>query len=195
MARTSAARASRPDIRAGRPLTRRALDYATEHHAGQRRDTDGAPYVMHPVEVASLLYDSGYPDHVVAAGVLHDVLEDTDAERAEIESGFGPEVAGLVTALTEDDSIEDSRERKAALRLQVARAGDEAAAVFAADKVSKAREMRHRAAQRPLDESDAGKIEHYRESLDMLVELIPDHVLVAQLRSEVEALRPASSPD
>ena len=152
MARTSAARDGRPDLRAGRPLTRRALDYATEHHAGQRRDTDGAPYVMHPVEVASLLYDAGYPDHVVAAGVLHDVLEDTDAERAEIESGFGPEVAGLVTALTEDDSIEDSRERKAALRLQVAKAGDEAAAVFAADKVSKAREMRHRAAQRPLDD-------------------------------------------
>jgi (p)ppGpp synthase/HD superfamily hydrolase len=188
MARTSAARDSRQDLRAGRPLTRRALDYATERHAGQRRDTDGAPYVTHPVEVGSLLSDAGYPDHVVAAGVLHDVLEDTDAERAEIEAGFGPEVAGLVTALTEDDSIEDSRERKAALRLQVAKAGDEAAAVFAADKVSKAREMRQRAAQRPLDESDAAKVEHYTESLDMLETLIPDHELVAQLRSEIEGL-------
>jgi (p)ppGpp synthase/HD superfamily hydrolase len=188
MNRTSAAEASAPDLRAGRPLTGRALDYATKRHAGQRRDTDGAPYVLHPVEVATLLHNAGYPDHVVAAGVLHDVLEDTDAERAEIESGFGPEVAVLVTALTEDDSIGDSRERKAALRLQVAKAGDEAVAVFAADKVSKAREMRHRAAQRPLDDGDAAKVEHYTESLDMLETLIPDHELVAQLRSEIQGL-------
>jgi (p)ppGpp synthase/HD superfamily hydrolase len=189
MNRTSAAEGSAPDLRAGRPLTGRALDYATERHAGQRRDTDGAPYVLHPVEVATLLYETGYPDHVVAAGVLHDVLENTDAERAEIEAGFGREVAGLVTALTEDDSIDDSRERKAALRLQVAKAGDEAAAVFAADKVSKAREMRLRAARGPLNEADAAKVEHYTESLGMLDELIPAHELVERLRAEIEALR------
>jgi (p)ppGpp synthase/HD superfamily hydrolase len=189
MNRTSGTHGAGPDLRAKRPLTRRALDYATHRHAGQRRESDGAPYVAHPVEVATLLYDAGYPDHVVAAGVLHDVLEDTDAERAEIESDFGREVAGLVTALTEDESIEDSRERKAALRLQVAKAGDEAAAVFAADKVSKTREMRLRAARGPLDDADAAKVEHYTESLGMLDELIPAHELVKRLRAEIEGLR------
>ena len=177
------------DLRDDRPLTRRALDFATHRHAGQRREGDGAPYVTHPVEVASLLHDAGYPDHVVAAGVLHDVLEDTEAERAEIDAAFGPEVAGLVSALTEDESIEDARERKAALRLQVARAGDEAAVVFAADKVSKAREMRLRAGRRSLTDADSAKVEHYVESLDMLEGLIPAHPLVEQLRAEVEALR------
>jgi (p)ppGpp synthase/HD superfamily hydrolase len=190
MDRPSTTDHGRPDLRAGRPLTRRALDYATRRHAGQRRDTDGAPYVTHPVEVASLLYEAGYPDHVVATGVLHDVLEDTDAERAEIESTFGPEVAGLVASLTEDESIEDSRERKAALRLQVAQAGDEAAAVFAADKISKAREMRLRAERGPLDEADTAKVEHYSESLDMLESLIGGHPLVGQLRTEVKELTP-----
>jgi (p)ppGpp synthase/HD superfamily hydrolase len=181
---------ARPEVGTGRPLTRRALDFATRRHAGQRRDADGAPYVMHPVEVASLLYDAGYPDPVVAAGVLHDVLEDTDAERAQIEAGFGPEVAGLVTAVTEDESIEDSRERKAGLRLQVAKAGDEAAAVFAADKVAKAHEMRLRADQAPLDDADAEKVEHYVESLEMLEALIPEHPLLGRLRAEVEVLSP-----
>ena len=190
MDRHSTTHDGRPDLRTERPLTRRALDYATRHHAGQRRDTDGAPYVTHPVEVASLLSEAGYPDHVVATGVLHDVLEDTDAERAEIESTFGPEVAGLVDSLTEDESIEDPRERKAALRLQVAQAGDEAAAVFAADKVSKAREMRLRAERGPLGEADAAKIEHYTESLDLLESLIPGHPLVGRLRTEVEELTP-----
>ena len=184
MERTSA----KPELRAGRPLTRSALDFATRRHAGQRREADGAPYVMHPFEVATLLYDAGYPDHVVAAGVLHDVLEDTDAERAEIEDGFGEEVAGLVTVLTEDETIEDARERKAALRLQVAEAGDEAAAVFAADKVSKAHEMRLRAERGALADADTAKVEHYVESLEMLESLIPAHPLVEQLRTEVEAL-------
>jgi (p)ppGpp synthase/HD superfamily hydrolase len=59
------------------PLTRCALDFAEARHAGQRRVTDGAPFLMHPVEVASLLEREGCPDHVVAAAVLHDVLEDT----------------------------------------------------------------------------------------------------------------------
>ena len=171
-----------------RPYTRSALTFANERHAGQRREADGAPFVLHPLEVASLLHDAGFPDHVVAAGVLHDVLEDTDAQPVEIRDRFGARVATLVAAVTEDGSISDARERKAALRLQVARAGPEAAAVFAADKVSKTREMRVRASRSPLRESDRAKIDHYRASLDMLDRLIPDHGLVVSLRDELAAL-------
>ena len=49
------------------------------------RDLDDLPFVTHPVEVACLLHEAGYSDEVVAAGVLHDVVEDTDAEAAELE--------------------------------------------------------------------------------------------------------------
>jgi (p)ppGpp synthase/HD superfamily hydrolase len=175
-------------------LSRHAQAFATERHAGQRRESDGAPFMMHPLEVAELLHDGGYRDEVVAAGILHDVLEDTDVECPDLEDRFGPEVAGLVAALTEDESIEDNAERKAALRRQVAEAGEEAAAVFAADKVSKAREMRTRASRGPLDESAARKVEHYEESLDMLDAVIPGHPLAGRLRDELEALS-ATSPD
>lgn len=88
-----------------------------------------------------LLDEAGFPDHVVAAGALHDVLEDTDAEREELEARFGASVPGLVASLTDDPSIEDESERRAALRRQVASAGEEAKAVFAADKISKTREL------------------------------------------------------
>jgi hypothetical protein len=71
------------------PLARAAAAFASERHAGQRRQSDGADFVLHPIEVAALLERSGYPDHVVAAAVLHDVLEDTDAERADLEARFG----------------------------------------------------------------------------------------------------------
>jgi (p)ppGpp synthase/HD superfamily hydrolase len=170
------------------PLTRSALAFAGERHAGQTRDLDGLPFVTHPLEVACLLHESGYSDEVVAAGVLHDVLEDTDAERGELETRFGSRVAELVDSLTDDPSIEDDAERRAALRRQVAGAGEGAAAVFAADKVSKARELRVRVSRGRLTRSDNGKIAHYEASLEMLAELIPGHHLVDQLRIELEAV-------
>jgi (p)ppGpp synthase/HD superfamily hydrolase len=77
------------------PLARDAVDFASERHAGQRREGDGAEFILHPIEVAALLERSGCPDYVVAAAILHDVLEDTDAERADLESRFGPEIADL----------------------------------------------------------------------------------------------------
>jgi (p)ppGpp synthase/HD superfamily hydrolase len=179
---------ARTDFVEGSPLTGDALAFAALRHEGQTRDTADVPFVTHPVEVACLLHETGYSDEVVAAGVLHDVLEDTDVERPELEERFGPEVAALVAAVSEDPSIEDDGERKAALRRQVARAGDEAAAVFAADKVSKARELRARARHGRFQRSDEGKLGHYRASLDMLSELIPGHTLVELLREELEAV-------
>jgi (p)ppGpp synthase/HD superfamily hydrolase len=120
--------------------------------------------------------------------VLHDVLEDTDAERSELEARFGPDVAELVVAVSDDPAIEDHAERKAALRRQVARAGECAAAVFAADKVSKARELRVRVSRGRFERRDRARIAHYEASLEMLSELIPGHELVDQLRMELEAL-------
>jgi (p)ppGpp synthase/HD superfamily hydrolase len=171
------------------PLTRAALAFADERHAGQRREADDAPFVTHPIEVASLLNDAGYPDHVIAAGALHDVIEDTDTEPREISDRFGSKVALLVTAVTDNPSIEDKAERKAALRSQVARAGEEAVAVFAADKISKARELRLRGSRERFDSDTRAKIEHYEASLEMLEELMPGHAFVDQLRTELEAVR------
>ena len=171
------------------PLTRDALVFANERHAGQKRDLDDLPFVTHPVEVACLLHEAGYHDEVVAAGVLHDVLEDTDADHGELEVRFGRRVADLVDAVSDDASIEDNDERRAALRRQVAAAGECAAVVFAADKVSKARELRVRVGRGRFARADEGKLAHYEASLAMLSDLIPGHELVNQLRLEVEAVQ------
>jgi (p)ppGpp synthase/HD superfamily hydrolase len=179
---------TRTDFVERSPLTRDALNFAASRHAGQTRGIDSVPFVTHPVEVACLLHEAGYSDEVVAAGVLHEVLEVTDVERPELEERFGAEVATLVAAVSDDPSIVDDAERRAALRLQVAQAGDEAAAVFAADKVSKARELRARARHGRFQRSDEGKLGHYRASLEMLTELIPGHPLVEQLREELGAV-------
>jgi (p)ppGpp synthase/HD superfamily hydrolase len=167
---------------------RAALDFVRERHAGQRREADGAPFVAHPLEVASILGRHGYPEEIVAAGLLHDVLEKSDTGRHELEARFGRRVAALVEALTDDPAIRDDAERRAALRLQVAQAGDEAGAIFAADKISKARELRHRARRGGLDRDAVARLEHYRESFEMLERLLPGSALVAELRREMGAL-------
>jgi (p)ppGpp synthase/HD superfamily hydrolase len=180
---------ARTDFVERSPLTREALAFADQRHAGQTRDIDDLPFVTHPVEVACLLHEGGYPDEVVAAGVLHDVIEDTDAELSDLDARFGSRVAELVKAVTDDPSIEDDGDRRAALRRQVAEAGECAAVIFAADKVSKARELRVRVIRGRHDEADCSKFNHYEASLAMLADLIPGHELVGRLRTEVEALQ------
>jgi (p)ppGpp synthase/HD superfamily hydrolase len=172
----------------GLPVAREAARFATERHEGQRREADGASFVVHPMEVASLLARSGYPDRVVAAGVLHDVLEETDARRDELEDRFGPEVAGLVAAVSDDPSIDDEEDRKDELRARVRREGGYPAALYAADKVSKVRELRTllaRGGSRPEVEPAVAR---HRKSLDMLEGAIPGSRLTAMLRFELEAL-------
>jgi (p)ppGpp synthase/HD superfamily hydrolase len=179
---------ARTDFVERSPLTGEALAFADKRHAGQTRDIEEVPFVTHPVEVACLLHEAGYSDEVVAAGVLHDVLEDTDAEPEDLVSRFGHDVASLVGAVSDDPTIEDPLERKAALRRQVAEAGERAAAVFAADKISKARELRVRMSRGAHREGDSAKVEHYEASLEMLAGVVPGHDLLDQLRKELDAL-------
>lgn len=170
------------------PLTREAIAFAQERHGAQMRAGDRAPFLIHPLEVASSLKLAGYADDVVAAAVLHDVLEDTDAGREELEARFGPDVSELVALLSDDPEIEDEEQRKDEVRERVRRRNGHAAVLYAADKVSKARELRMLLAD-GLDRQQAEvKLRRYRKSLEMLEQVIPENSLVLQLRFELEAL-------
>lgn len=175
------------------PITAAALDFAERAHAGQTRDADGAAFIEHPLEVAILLHESGAPDDVVAAGVLHDTLEKSDAAASDMRPRFGDRITDLVLAVTEDDRISDFATRKSALLEQVARSGDEALMVFAADKVSKVRELRLGALHSRAGggRSYARYLAHYRDCLRMLEARMPSSRLVSMLRSELETSRGA----
>ncbi len=80
----------------------RALAFASEKHCGMKRKLDGAPYMLHPIEVALIVSTMTYDDEVLAACALHDVVEDTDTGPEEVESRFGQRVAALVASETED---------------------------------------------------------------------------------------------
>jgi (p)ppGpp synthase/HD superfamily hydrolase len=182
-----------PSFVSHRPVLAAAYDFAARWHAGQQRESDAAAFIVHPLEVGALLAAVSAPEHVIVAGMLHDVLEKTDATPAEIQREFGSRVTRLVVALTEDPTIEPFAARKAALIAQIAAEGPAAGAISAADKVAKIRELRTRIAQARVahgadpDDSER-KLAHYRATLESLERQIPAHPLVGQLRFELETL-------
>lgn len=82
-----------------RALLTGAYDFAAEMHQGQKR-LSGEPYVNHPLQVADILTGVESDPSSVAAGLLHDTIEDTPAEAADIRQRFGPVVARLVEGVT-----------------------------------------------------------------------------------------------
>lgn len=162
------------------------MAYAERSHRGQRRRVDGAPFILHPIEVASLLYYAGAPDHLIAAGALHDTLEKTKVTPADLRARFGQRIADLVAAVSEDPSIEGYTHRKAALRGQVASAGEEALTLFAADKLAKVRELRVEASSPATPNGHHHQLAHYLGCLSLLEETLPESPLVRALRREIE---------
>jgi guanosine-3',5'-bis(diphosphate) 3'-pyrophosphohydrolase len=81
-------------------LVGRAADFAADAHAGQRRKGTDRPYITHPAAAAAALARHGAPDELIAAGWLHDTLEDTRTTRSDLEGRFGARVATLVVAVT-----------------------------------------------------------------------------------------------
>ncbi|MBP7784830.1 MAG: HD domain-containing protein, partial [Firmicutes bacterium] len=90
-------RATRPDVDVS--VVERAWNYAEQAHDGQIRES-GEPYFDHPAAVAFILADMDLDPNTIAAGLLHDVVEDTGKHYEELAQVFGPEVAGLVDGVT-----------------------------------------------------------------------------------------------
>jgi GTP pyrophosphokinase len=96
-------------VRANRPhddldVIRSAWDFCQEQHRGQLR-ASGEPYVIHPLEVAQVLADLKMDATAIAAGLLHDAVEDTDVSTQEIARRFGEQVAHIVEGVTKLDKI------------------------------------------------------------------------------------------
>jgi GTP diphosphokinase / guanosine-3',5'-bis(diphosphate) 3'-diphosphatase len=92
-------RVQRYDPSADEALLNRAYVYAMQVHGHQKR-ASGAPYFSHPLEVAAILTEFKLDAATIAAALLHDVIEDTDVTRAEIDQRFGKEIGALVDGLT-----------------------------------------------------------------------------------------------
>jgi (p)ppGpp synthase/HD superfamily hydrolase len=176
-------------------LVKDALETARRAHAGQlRRGSDGRPYIDHPVAVAEILIKYRHRDEVLAAALLHDVVEKSEIEAPEVRERFGEAVAGLVEALTEDEAIDSYEDRKEEHRQRVAEADPAALAIFAADKITNVAMLREAYALIGEGVSDELavpldlKIYIWEADLEMLFDEAPEMPLTDEFANEMVGL-------
>jgi guanosine-3',5'-bis(diphosphate) 3'-pyrophosphohydrolase len=125
----------------GLRLVSEAADFAARRHSGQQRKGRGSePYVNHLAEVANLLSIAadGTDAELVAAGWLHDTIEDTATTREELAQKFGDRVAALVVEVTDDMTL-PKQERRRKQIVDAPRKSPGAKLIKIADKISNIR--------------------------------------------------------
>ena len=124
-------------MRSYSPILDRALALAATAHRTQQRKGSGVPYIAHPAHVAIILIKHDFPEDAVVAGVLHDIVEDTEVTAAQVVAEFGAAVADLVDKVSERKHVDGVKlpwlGRKKDLIARLAAAGPLAAAVKSAD--------------------------------------------------------------
>lgn len=159
----------------------RAYRRAVAQHATQRRKS-GEPYIIHPLAVAQILADLGMGPLVVAAGLLHDTVEDTDYTLEECRAEFGDTVTGLVDGVTKLSKMEygDSAQAETIRKMVVAMSRDvRVLVVKLADRVHNARTWRY------VKPSSAQK--KARETLDVYAPLA-NRLGMNAIKTELEEL-------
>lgn len=187
-------------FRTSDPRVGRAAEIATRIHEGQRRKGDGVtPYVSHPVRVALYLAEAGLGPDAVAAGLLHDVIEESkpegrEAVRAEIRDRVGPAVLALVEWVTDQKPEGGWQSRKDAYLARLREAPREALAVSVADKLDNTLSLvelirtQGKEALKRFNSPVANRIVYHRAVLDLARDRWPDLSLVAPLAAALDNL-------
>src|SRR6201992_3036303 len=164
-------------------VIRKAWEFCVQHHSGQLR-ASGEPYVLHPLEVAQVLAEMKLDATAIAAGLLHDSVEDTPTTSEEIGSEFGEQVAHIVEGVTKIDKIQfatrEDRQAENVRKMLLAMVSDvRVVLIKMADRLHNMRTLQHLPPDR--QESIA------REALDIYAPLA--HRLgMGKVRGELEDL-------
>jgi len=176
------------DVRANRPnedldLIQRAWDYCLKNHDGQLR-ASGEPYVIHPLEVAGVLAEMKLDSTAIAAGLLHDAVEDTPVTNEDIVEQFGEQVAHIVDGVTKIDKIQfanrEDRQAENVRKMLLAMVSDvRVVLIKLADRLHNMRTLEHLKPERQKDIA--------QETLDIYAPLA--HRLgMGKVRGELEDL-------
>jgi (p)ppGpp synthase/HD superfamily hydrolase len=177
------------------PLLKRALDRAAVWHEGQTRKYPGVdvPYVSHIAGVVAVLARHDFDDEVLAAGALHDVIEDCNVTHEELSGLFGERVADLVRAVSEEDKSLPWEERKRRYLERFVTSPWAAQAVGIADKIDNFASIAVCAAEHgdPWSMLRRGKdvqLRHFGAFADAVAAL-PDHPICRELIEALATLR------
>jgi (p)ppGpp synthase/HD superfamily hydrolase len=180
-------------------LYERALRVAAIAHRDQDRKGSNVPYITHPVQVSLILLSHGFPSDLAIAGLLHDVVEDQEYPLSQIEAAFGPRVAEIVAALSEDKKDVRGNKRPWEVRKREAlehmrRADQDVAAVKAADTLHNIRCILLDARQEGTEVWERFTrgpnlmLSYYRQIAQVAREHLGDHPLVDELADAIEDL-------
>src|ERR1700744_5422156 len=144
-------------VRRNRPsddvnIIRQAWQFCLEHHRGQQR-ASGEPYVLHPLEVALVLAEMKLDSTAIAAGLLHDAVEDTPVTTEDIVAKFGEQVAHIVEGVTKIDKIQfanrEDRQAENVRKMLLAMVSDvRVVLIKLADRLHNMRTLEHLAPER-----------------------------------------------
>lgn len=124
-------------------ITEKAKSFAIAAHIGQIRKSDKEkPKIIHPINVANILQEYNFDDNVIAAGYLHDVIEDTKYTKEDLLKSFGEDVVSLVLGATEEDKSLSWEERKQETITKVKTLDLRHKAIVCADKISNLEDLR-----------------------------------------------------
>lgn len=169
-----------------------AIQFAAVKHARQMRKSTAVPYISHPFAVAMLLQEAGHGAEVVAAGILHDTLEDTSATPEEVLTLFGAVVLKLVEAASEPDKSLPWEDRKRHTMSSLAQRSDDELAVIIADKLHNLRSIRldiDRHGEKVWSRFNRGKEQqawYYQGIVNAVWERNGQVPLIADLQKEVD---------
>lgn len=110
-----------------------AVEFSFKAHKGQKRKGTGIDYIAHPMTVGIILAKLEADKEIIMAGVLHDIIEDTNYKKRDIEKRFGEKVSNLVKEVSEKDRDLPYIERKQRAAAKLLNVSEEAALIKAAD--------------------------------------------------------------
>jgi (p)ppGpp synthase/HD superfamily hydrolase len=175
-----------------------ALEIASRAHELQYRKGTNIPYITHPVAVGMILLYEGYREEVVAAGILHDTVEDTDITLEDLKREFGSDIANIVEGCSEPDKSLSWEERKHHTIEFLKTASEDIKAVACADKLHNIRTIiddHVKEGEAVWNRFKRGREqqEWYYRSLVKSLGYTSSFPLLKQLKTEVEKLFPSEA--
>ena len=175
-------------------LVDQATQYMIKKHEGQYRSGLNVPYSTHLFGVARILKAANYADHIVIAGLLHDVLEDTDTAEEELCELFGHDICMLVKAVSEPDKSLDWEQRKQYMIDQIKYLNEDALAIILAEKIQNVRSIKYELSELgecTWDYFNAGKDRqywYYASIIEQIKKYHPNAKLLPELEYGVQRL-------
>jgi (p)ppGpp synthase/HD superfamily hydrolase len=182
-------------------IIEQAINFAAKAHKEQTRKSTDIPYITHPFAVGMRLQKVKCTDEVIAAGILHDTLEDTAATYEELTEQFGVRIANLVRAASEQDKSLSWEARKQHTIDGLKEASLEAIQVITADKLHNLKSIRadlEENGEKTWERFNRGKHDQHWYYASIVKELEPrkkEFELIHELEKEVNEIFGSSNRD